>query len=85
MSTGAVRTGIAMLRAGRPVRIVSPSPVAVLAVETATQELLSLLDADHAGRDCWGQHETGRGDDRNQLGSLTLRDSKQVQLLLLWI
>jgi GTP cyclohydrolase II len=39
-----------MLRAGRPVRIVSPSPVAVLAVETATQELLSLLDADHVAQ-----------------------------------
>jgi GTP cyclohydrolase II len=46
MSSGAVRTGIAMLRAGRPVRIEGPTPTAVLAVETATQELLDLLDPD---------------------------------------
>jgi len=36
-----------MLRAGRPVRIVGPAPMAVLAVETATQELLDLLDPHH--------------------------------------
>ncbi|HVI05377.1 MAG TPA: GTP cyclohydrolase II RibA, partial [Sphingomicrobium sp.] len=47
MSSGAVRTGIAMLRAGRPVRIIGPVPIAILAVETATQELLDLLDPDH--------------------------------------
>jgi GTP cyclohydrolase II len=33
-----------MLRAGRPVRIDGPEPTAVLSVETATQELLDLLD-----------------------------------------
>lgn len=50
MSGGAVRTGIAMLRAGRPVRIVGPVPMAILAVETATQELLDLLDPEHCAR-----------------------------------
>lgn len=50
MSGGAVRTGIAMLRAGRPVQIVGPVPIAVLAVETATQELLDLLDPQHKAR-----------------------------------
>jgi len=44
VTQGAVRAGIAMLRAGRPVRIGGPAPTAVLAVETATQELLHLLD-----------------------------------------
>jgi GTP cyclohydrolase II len=44
----AVRTGIAMLRAGRPVRIVGPVPMAILSVETATQELLDLLDPEHS-------------------------------------
>lgn len=47
MSSGAVRTGIAMLRAGRPVRIEGPVPMAILSVETATQELLDLLDSPH--------------------------------------
>ena len=46
----AVRTGIAMLRAGRPVRIVGPAPMAILSVETATQELLDLLDPGHRAR-----------------------------------
>ena len=36
-----------MLRAGRPVRIDGPAPVAILAVETASQELLDLLDPGH--------------------------------------
>jgi GTP cyclohydrolase II len=44
VTASAVRTGIAMLRAGRPVRIEGPTPTATLAVETATQELLGLLD-----------------------------------------
>lgn len=39
-----------MLRAGRPVRIVGPAPMAILAVETATQELLDLLDPAHCAR-----------------------------------
>ncbi|MFL6849895.1 MAG: GTP cyclohydrolase II [Sphingomicrobium sp.] len=50
MTGGAVRTGIAMLRAGRPVRIVGPAPIAILSVETATQELLDLLDPQRCAR-----------------------------------
>jgi GTP cyclohydrolase II len=41
---------IAALRAGRPVRIEGPEPVAVLAVETATPELLELIDAEREAR-----------------------------------
>src|SRR4051794_6066199 len=44
MSAGAVRTGMAMLRAGRAVRIAGPVEIAIAAVETARQELLDLLD-----------------------------------------
>ena len=50
MSAGAVRTGIAMLRAGRPVRIDGPVPMTILSVETATQELLDLLDPNRCAR-----------------------------------
>ena len=50
MSAGAVRIGIAMLRAGRPVRIAGPAATAILAVETATQQLLDLLDPDHRAK-----------------------------------
>ena len=50
LSPGSVRTGIALLRAGRPVRIAGPASTAVLAVETATQELLNLLDPKHIAR-----------------------------------
>ena len=39
-----------MLRAGRPVRIVGPVPMAILSVETATPELLELVDPDHCAR-----------------------------------
>ena len=39
-----IRRAIAALRAGRPVRIDSDRPISVLAVETATPELLELLD-----------------------------------------
>lgn len=39
-----MRSAIATLRAGRPLRIVGPEPIAILSVETATQELLYLLD-----------------------------------------
>jgi GTP cyclohydrolase II len=39
-----------MLRAGRPVRIVGSAAIAILAVETATQELLDLLDPDHQAK-----------------------------------
>ncbi len=41
-----VRTAIAALRAGRPVRIEGAKPIAVVAVETATPELLELVDAE---------------------------------------
>ena len=44
MNASAVRTAIALLRAGRPVRIDGANPIAILAVETATQELLDLID-----------------------------------------
>lgn len=47
MTASAVRTGIALLRAGRPVRIEGPAPSAILPVETASQELLDLLDPSH--------------------------------------
>ena len=50
MSVDSVRTAIAALRAGRPLRIDGPCPTAVLAVETASQELLDLLDPDHAAK-----------------------------------
>jgi len=44
LSGSAVRTAIAALRAGRPLRIDGPCPTTVLAVETASEELLDLLD-----------------------------------------
>ena len=50
MSEGAVRTAIAALRTGRALRIDGPCPTAVLAVETANQELLELLDPAHEAR-----------------------------------
>ena len=50
MTGGAVRTAIAALRAGRPVRIVGPQSVAILAVETATQALLDLVDPGHQAK-----------------------------------
>jgi GTP cyclohydrolase II len=50
LSGNAIRTGIAMLRAGRPVRIVGSVPIAVAAVETVSQELLDLLDPAHEAR-----------------------------------
>ncbi len=43
-------TAIASVRAGRPVRIEGSAKIVVLAVETATQEQLSLLDPDHRAR-----------------------------------
>ncbi|MGZ2412383.1 GTP cyclohydrolase II [Sphingomonas sp. F9_3S_D5_B_2] len=45
-----MRHAIAALRAGRPVWIDSAAPVTVLSVETATPELLELLDADRSAR-----------------------------------
>ena len=41
---------IAALRAGRPVQIDGPEPVAVIAVETATSELLELVDPKRTAR-----------------------------------
>jgi GTP cyclohydrolase II len=45
--SGAVRAAIALLRAGRAVRIDGPEPIAVASVETATAEFLDLLDPEH--------------------------------------
>ena len=45
-----VRTAIALLRAGRPVRIAGPATVAIAAVETVTEELLDILDPDQEAR-----------------------------------
>lgn len=51
MSAGQrIRNAIAALRAGRPVRIEGAGPVDVLAVETATPELLGLVDPDRKAR-----------------------------------
>ena len=50
MSESAVRTAIAALRAGRPLRIDGPCPTAILAVETASQQLLDLLDPEQDAR-----------------------------------
>jgi len=47
LTGSAVQIGIAALRSGRPLRIEGPRPVAVLAVETASQELLDLADPKH--------------------------------------
>ena len=43
--SGTVRGAIAAMRAGMPVRIEGSIPLTVTAVETATAELLDLLDA----------------------------------------
>jgi GTP cyclohydrolase II len=43
-SAGPVEQAIATLRAGRPIRIDGPQPIAVAAVETTTADLLALLD-----------------------------------------
>jgi GTP cyclohydrolase II len=45
-----MRRAIAALRAGRPVKIESAEPIAILAVETATQELLDILDLERKAR-----------------------------------
>jgi GTP cyclohydrolase II len=50
LSGDAVRSAIAGLRAGRPVRIDGPCPTSELAVETASQELLDLLDPDQCAK-----------------------------------
>jgi GTP cyclohydrolase II len=45
-----LRLAIAALRAGRPVRIEGAEPVVIAAVETATPELLDLLDPERKAR-----------------------------------
>jgi GTP cyclohydrolase II len=45
-----IRRAIAALRAGRPVKIEGAEPIAILAVETATAELLDILDPDRKAR-----------------------------------
>ena len=47
---GAVRQAIALLRSGRPLRIVGAGDITVAAVETTTQELLDLRDPQHEAR-----------------------------------
>lgn len=44
MTTSALRTAVALLRAGRPVRLDGAGSLTILAVETATQEMLDTLD-----------------------------------------
>jgi GTP cyclohydrolase II len=45
-----IRRAIAALRGGRPVRIDGAQPIAIVAVETATPELLGVLDSTRAAR-----------------------------------
>jgi len=45
-----IRRAIAALRAGRPVRIEGGNPIGILAVETATSELLEILDPERTAR-----------------------------------
>jgi GTP cyclohydrolase II len=50
LSPSPLRAAIAALRAGRPVRIDGPEPRIIVAVETATPELLGVLDSDNRAR-----------------------------------
>ena len=50
MTGTAIRRSIAALRSGRPVRIDSARPLGIVAVETATEEMLALLDPDAEAR-----------------------------------
>jgi GTP cyclohydrolase II len=45
-----IRRAIAALRAGRPVRIDGTNPIAVAAVETASAEILAIVDPEHRAR-----------------------------------
>jgi len=45
-----IRRAIAALRAGRPVKIEGANPIAILAVETATPELLDIVDPEQKAR-----------------------------------
>jgi GTP cyclohydrolase II len=49
-TAAAVRSAIAALRSGRPIRITGDAAIGVAAVETAGQELLDLLDPAHRAR-----------------------------------
>ena len=42
--SGAVERAIAALRTGRPVRIEAPEPLTIVSIETATRQVLELLD-----------------------------------------
>jgi GTP cyclohydrolase II len=44
------QAAIAALRAGRPVRITGPAPITIASVETASQELLDLVEPEHRAR-----------------------------------
>ena len=48
--TGSNRRAIAALRAGRPVRIEGAAPITVIAVETATSEMLEIVDPKASAR-----------------------------------
>jgi len=50
LSAPSFRKAIAALRGGRPVRIDGAAPIAVAAVETATPELLDLIDPDRTAK-----------------------------------
>ena len=50
MSASPLGSAIAALRAGRAVRISGATPITVLAVETATDELLAIADPDRSAR-----------------------------------
>jgi GTP cyclohydrolase II len=50
LSPSPLRAAIAALRAGRPVRIDGAEPRIIVAVETATPELLGVLDSDNHAR-----------------------------------
>jgi GTP cyclohydrolase II len=45
-----IRRAIAALRGGRPVKIEGANPIAILAVETTTPELLGIIDPEHQAR-----------------------------------
>ena len=49
-SAATIRRAIAALRGGRPLRIETAEPLTVVAVETATQELLELIDPEAGAR-----------------------------------
>jgi GTP cyclohydrolase II len=50
LSDSPIRKAIAALRAGRPVRVESAQPIAILSAETTTPELLELVDPDRGAK-----------------------------------